>query len=110
MVMIERREALEDLDAILLVPELAAVLIGPSDLSGSLGLLGQLEHQAVQAAIESVIAKCTSQSVPVGIAVGADPAAIREWRKRGCTFVVAGADYLFLARGADAIVAAARGT
>jgi 2-keto-3-deoxy-L-rhamnonate aldolase RhmA len=110
MVMIERREAIEDLDGILQVQGLAAVLIGPSDLSGSLGFLAQPDNPAVQAAIDRIISTCSAVSMPVGIAVGADPAAIGEWRKRGCTFVVASADYLLLARGIEAIVGAARET
>jgi 4-hydroxy-2-oxoheptanedioate aldolase len=107
LVMIERREALADLDAILATPDLGAVLIGPSDLSGALGVLGQPEHASVRSAIELIISKATAAGVPVGIAVG-DGSAIPTWRDAGCDFVVAAADYLLLARATDALVAAAR--
>ena len=38
MIMIETREAVENIDAILSVPRLGAALIGPADLSLSLGV------------------------------------------------------------------------
>ena len=46
-VMIETREAVEAIDDIYAIPGLDSIVLGPYDLSGSLGLLGQVEHPTV---------------------------------------------------------------
>lgn len=50
-VMIETKRGIEDLDRILTIPEIDTFSIGPSDLSNSYGLPGQVDHPVVQAAI-----------------------------------------------------------
>ena len=50
VVMLEHIAAVQNADAILATPGLDAVLIGPYDLSASMGLAGQLQHPDVLAA------------------------------------------------------------
>jgi 2-dehydro-3-deoxyglucarate aldolase len=52
---IEHIDAVHDIDKILQVPGIDAVLIGPYDLAGSLGLPGQTGHEKVLAAIDTVL-------------------------------------------------------
>jgi len=54
IVMIEHREAVENIDEILDVPGVDAFIIGPYDLSASMDMPGQLTHPDVQQAIARV--------------------------------------------------------
>jgi 2-dehydro-3-deoxyglucarate aldolase len=65
-VTIENREAVEELDDILDVPDLGFVFVGPLDLSVSLGHPGDVDHPDVQAAVETVRATAVDRGVPVG--------------------------------------------
>ena len=47
IVQIEHVDAVNDIDAILAVPGLTSVVIGPNDLAGSLGRMGEPEHPEV---------------------------------------------------------------
>jgi 4-hydroxy-2-oxoheptanedioate aldolase len=72
LAMIETREALDALDAILATPELDGAYIGPSDLSISLGLppgLDRSEELAMRA-IRAVLDGCRRHKVKAGIHTG----------------------------------------
>ncbi|MEW5957943.1 MAG: aldolase/citrate lyase family protein, partial [Chloroflexota bacterium] len=58
IVQVETRQALAELDEIVAVAGVDVILVGPTDLSISLGVPGELNHPAMQAAIEQVIAVC----------------------------------------------------
>ena len=51
---IEHIDAVEELEGILAVDDVAGFFIGPYDLSGSLGFPGQFDHPDVQAALDRV--------------------------------------------------------
>ena len=105
---IEHITAVNDIDAILQTPGVAALFVGPFDLSGSLGLLGQITHPKVQAAIDRVIAAGQSAGMPLGLFVvdGASaPAAIR----RGFQMIALGTDSSYLMTAARAALVAAKG-
>ncbi|XVH33462.1 HpcH/HpaI aldolase family protein (plasmid) [Haloferacaceae archaeon DSL9] len=63
---IESIRAVDDLDAILEVPELGFVFIGPLDLSVALGHPGEHDHPEVQEAVETVRKTAIQAGVPVG--------------------------------------------
>ncbi len=50
--MVETKEGLEHMDEILAVPGIDTISIGPSDVSASFGLPGQIDHPVVKAAID----------------------------------------------------------
>jgi 2-dehydro-3-deoxyglucarate aldolase/4-hydroxy-2-oxoheptanedioate aldolase len=96
-VMIENVEALANLDEILTVPGLDAVVIGPMDLSASMGLLGQVDHPAVVAAMETIIAKAHAAGLSVGVGVGdAEHAALMI--RRGVQWIQMGGDSQYVRR------------
>jgi 2-keto-3-deoxy-L-rhamnonate aldolase RhmA len=66
VVQIEHAEAVERAEAILSVPGIDAYLIGPYDLSASLGLAGQLDHPHVVEAVARVRAVARRLGVPAG--------------------------------------------
>jgi len=67
IVNIESVPALNALDKILVVPDLDAVLIGPHDLSCSLGLPEQYGHRKFLAACETIFRKARAAGVGAGI-------------------------------------------
>ncbi len=93
---IEHIDAVNNLDEILAVPRLDAVLIGPNDLSGSMGLLGQTTHPDVVAAIETTVQKCRQAGVYVSIGLANDPDLLIKWIDKGIQWVQAGVDWALL--------------
>lgn len=65
-VTIETAAAVDNLDEILSVPELGFVFIGPLDLSVALGHPGEIDHPAVQDAVETIRSSAVDAGVPVG--------------------------------------------
>ena len=81
-----------------------AVFVGPSDLSASMGLLGQQTHPDVVAAVESVFAAVHGAGKPVGVNAF-DPSAADAYLAAGADFVAVGADVALLARASEALAA-----
>lgn len=102
-IQIETREALEDLDSLLAVPGVDAVLIGPNDLAAALGHIGDLGHEEVEGAIAYVQRQARQAGVPAGIWTPSVEVASRR-REQGFTFVTVSSDYGFMAAAADAAV------
>lgn len=107
VVQIEDIEAVEQLDEILAVDGVDAAFIGPYDLSGSMGMLGEVDHPDVRRAVAQVIARCHEVGMPVGIFAGALPAALREL-DGGMRFVAIGTDIGLLLGAAQDVVSAAK--
>jgi 4-hydroxy-2-oxoheptanedioate aldolase len=103
IVQIEHIDAVNRIDEILTVPGVDLPLIGPYDLSGSLGLLGQVAHPKVQGAIAHVLAAAKKVKTPVGI-FGTAPDEINRYLEQGFQAVLVGADSSFLAAGARAVL------
>lgn len=100
LVQIENIKAVQAIGEILAVPGIDVVLLGPNDLSGSLGLLGQGQHPKVVEAIDRVIAEAQRVGIPAGVPLDMDvPGDVLDmWVARGCRFVFAGEDHSFLRR------------
>jgi 2-keto-3-deoxy-L-rhamnonate aldolase RhmA len=103
IVQAEHMQAVENIEAIVRVPGVDAVLPGPYDLSASLGRMGQVDDPAVVAAIDRVVAACQAAGMPLRY-FGVTAAAIRPFVARGCTLIVASADTLHLAGAAKAML------
>jgi len=88
VVMIEHVDAVNDIDAILSVPEIDAYIIGPYDLSGSMGRPGELNHADVQAAIERVLRAGQRAEKPGGIhVIEPDPDVLQQRIRSGFNFL-----------------------
>jgi 2-dehydro-3-deoxyglucarate aldolase len=59
--------AVQNIEALVAVEGIDAILVGPYDLSNSMGLVGQVEHPDVQAAIEHIRQVCQRRGLPLGI-------------------------------------------
>jgi 2-keto-3-deoxy-L-rhamnonate aldolase RhmA len=107
IVQAEHARAVENIDAIVRVPGVDAVLLGPYDLSASLGKMGQIDDPAVIAAIGRVTDACAAVGMPLGY-FGVTASAVRPYAARGYSLLVAGVDTLYLANGAKALLAELR--
>ncbi|MFD5127140.1 HpcH/HpaI aldolase family protein [Streptomyces olindensis] len=88
---IEDIEAVEALPEILSIPGVDALFIGPYDLSGSMGRLGEVQDPDVQEAIETVVAASNRHGIPIG-AFAATAAGAKAEVKRGIGFIAVGTD------------------
>jgi 2-keto-3-deoxy-L-rhamnonate aldolase RhmA len=99
VVQAEHIDAVAQIEAIVGVPGIDAVLIGPYDLSASLGRMGELNHPDVLAAIDRVTTVCHKAGVRLGM-FGVSAEVIRPYLDRGYTLIVAGLDTLLLGQAA----------
>ena len=84
IIQLEHIEAVRDLDAILAVPGIGAVLIGPYDLSASMGRPGQWHHPDVAAVFDESCRKVREAGVLLGAYTECD---FDLWRRRGVQFL-----------------------
>ncbi len=94
---VETVRGMENVEAILAVEGVHGIMIGPYDLSGSLGLPGQLEHPLVVQAEERILRACATAGKGCGMHV-VDPDADTVARRmaQGFTWLVLGADVFAL--------------
>ncbi len=107
--MIETRQALDNLDAILAVKGLDAVYIGPADLSLALGCNPTFDDvdKPVAEAIDMILAKAKERGIVAGIHNGTPEAALKRIAK-GFQFVTISSDARLMAAGAQQVVAKMR--
>lgn len=105
---IEHKDAVANLDAILRVDGVDGVFIGPLDLSGSMGITGQLEHPQMVAALAQYRAVCAANRKSAGMhLVRPNEASVRRALDDGYTMIALGIDNVFLQEGARATLEAA---
>ena len=79
---------------------LDATMIGPYDLSASLGAVGQLGHPLVTTAMDNYLAISKKNKVPPGIhIVNPEPGCIDEATEKGYRFIAMGTEAVFLRKG-----------
>lgn len=103
VVQLETRAGLERIDEILAVEGADVALIGPVDLSVSLGVPGELRHPQMIAAIERVVDRTRARGLAAGIHVG-DSATLLDCWRRGMRFLTLSTDVGFLRLGADRLI------
>jgi 2-keto-3-deoxy-L-rhamnonate aldolase RhmA len=97
---VERADAVRNLDEILKAPGLDALMIGPADLSFSLGVPLQSKHPTVQGAIDETIRKAKSAGIPVGVQWDETNDRLKEFVGRGVAFFISPlGDYDFISIG-----------
>ena len=103
---IERKRAVENIDDLLSVPGVDVALIGPFDLTISLG-----EQSADAPAVGEAIGRVVDSARRNGVASGIhshDPAAVLGWHARGMTMLTCNSDLGFFSAGAQGTVKALR--
>jgi len=103
LVQVETRKSLDNLDEICKVDGVDGVFIGPNDLAGDLGHLGDIPHPEVQSTIADAIKRIRSHGKAPGILVG--EADGQRMLDLGALFVAVGADTGLLRVAADNLAA-----
>jgi 2-dehydro-3-deoxyglucarate aldolase/4-hydroxy-2-oxoheptanedioate aldolase len=101
---IETRRAVEARDELLAVPGIDAVMVGPADLSISLGVPGEFQHPKMVEAMEAIRDSCNRR----GIAPGTQTRNVqlaRFWKERGMRFLGCSSDTTMMFDRASAIMA-----
>lgn len=107
--MVESKAGLNNLDAVLSSARADAVLIGPYDLSASLGQPGNFSSNAYREAEQLVLATCAKHGVAAGIHdVTPTATSIADKCARGYTFIACGMDTVFLSSGATSAMSMKR--
>lgn len=101
MLQIEHIKAVDDIDAILALPGIDVICLGPTDLSGSLGLLRQFDHPKLIAAVDKVMARASAKGLPVCAGVAFPPEVMRDWVAKGANFVLSMYDSTVFLQGAS---------
>jgi 2-keto-3-deoxy-L-rhamnonate aldolase RhmA len=83
------------------------VLVGPNDLSISLGVAGQYDHPLMQASIQKVLAACAAHKVIPALHIN-DMKLMAHWASKGMKLLSSASDVELLVRGATACVAELR--
>lgn len=104
MIQIESIEGVKNIESILSYDEIDGVMIGPYDISGSLGVPGQLDHPDVIDASKKVIEACKKFNKSCGTQLN-DPNLnnINSLFELGYTFAILGSDLFILWKWAEAM-------
>ena len=94
---IEHIDGVNNIEEILQVEGIDGTIIGPYDLSGSMGYPGEFEGNDVKKAVQKVLNKCKEYNIPSGFhVVDTNPEKLKQKIKEGCTFLAYGIDYFFM--------------
>lgn len=97
IVQVETASAMNNLDAILAVEGVDGVFIGPSDLSASMGYIGDAGHPVVVETINNGLNRIRAAGKYAGL-LCLDPALTQSYIQQGASFVGVGVDTLLLAQ------------
>ncbi|UPV76495.1 aldolase/citrate lyase family protein (plasmid) [Halorussus limi] len=100
VVQVESERAVANAGDIAAVEGVDALLVGPADLSGSLGVFGEYESETFREAVESVLDRAHAADAPVGTLATNDDE-IRLWADYGYDYQIVGTDAGYLASGAE---------
>lgn len=90
MLQCESLLGVENLDAIMAVPGVDVIIIGPMDLAGSMGKLHDNKHPEVIKQFECIAEKCRKAGKPFGLSIGYDLELVRWFVSQGATFISMG--------------------
>ena len=97
IVQIEHVNAINNLEAILSTPGVDGSIIGPYDLSGSLGYPGEFDRSEVKAELQKYEKICNDLKMPMGFhVVQPDIELVNNYKLKGYTFLAVGLDTLYL--------------
>jgi 2-dehydro-3-deoxyglucarate aldolase len=95
--MIEHIEAVENLESILKVEGLDAILVGPYDLSASMGITGKFQEQIFSEVMTKIRVLSNKFGIPFGMHVVApQPESVQEKIKDGYQFIAYSIDAVFM--------------
>jgi len=110
-IQIEQKIAVDNLDEILKIPYIDGLIIGPCDLSGSVGELNHIYGEKTTELVDIIMKKAKAAGMPVGVSTGAiDQSDIKYWKSKGIQFISAGGDFGLLTTIANEVEKRLRNT
>ncbi len=101
IVQIEHVDAVNNLEGIASVEGIDMLMVGPNDLSASIGCLGRTRDPKARALMDEIAHKAKKAGKPFGVSLGpGDRESVREWVERGAVMIGCGDDLSFLNMGA----------
>ncbi len=94
-IMVEKKSAVDDLEAILSVPGIDMVQFGPADFSLSSGLVGQRDHPSIREAQEYLIKTALQKGIAPRVEIR-EPSMAEPWMKLGVKHFCMGWDVTIL--------------
>lgn len=99
-IQIEHIDAVRDLDRIMQNAYIDGYIVGANDLSGSMGMLGDVFNPAVTEVIREIVTRLHAAGKYVGISTGDfSETTLKHWHDLGFDMISAGADFDFLREG-----------
>ena len=108
MGLVEDAETVDDIENVVAVPGLNAIMPGPADLATSYGVHGQFNHPKVRAAVDRLFAAMKGSSAAVPAMYITDPSEAAEWLAKGARILVYSIDYKLFGRACRDIVGRVR--
>ena len=109
IVQIEHADGVENIDSILDVNGVDGVFVGPYDLSGSMDVLGELDHPKMRAALQRINQSCRNHHLPAGLHVVApEPERVKNAIEQGFRFIALSIDSVLLTHSARELLEKAR--
>jgi 2-dehydro-3-deoxyglucarate aldolase len=99
---IENITAVEQLDDILNVKHLSGIMVGPYDLSATMGITGRFEHPEFITIMKKIRSKAATCGIPMGAhVVQPDPKLLQKQVEEGYQFLAYSIDSVFLYQSAQ---------
>lgn len=102
LIQIETLGALDEVDRIAAIDGVDMLFLGPADMSQALGHTGQVNHEKVWEAIESISAACRKHGKTWGT-VPSGPEYARRCVDKGCRMLTVASEIVALRRGVEAL-------
>lgn len=99
IVQAEHIQAVECIESIVKIDGIDGIMLGPYDLSASLGKMGKINDPEVTNAIDRVFQACQSANLSIGY-FGVNTEAVKPYIKKGYNLILAGVDTLHLGNAA----------
>ena len=108
LLQIERIAALTQLENIIKPPEISGVIVGPADLSLSMGIPGEYDNPKFVEAVKRVILACRTRKMPCGIHLP-DIAGLASWKQQGMTILMYASPFQMILADIERFLDAIRG-
>lgn len=109
IVQIEHIDAVPHVEEIIAVEGIDTIVIGANDLSGSMGLLTQVRHPRVMEVCDRVAEVCKGAGFPFGTSLLYSEENVRDWIRRGVSWIGVDNDVSYLVQGARRTFEATQG-
>jgi 2-keto-3-deoxy-L-rhamnonate aldolase RhmA len=102
---IEHVNGVAQIEEILDTPGIDVIALGPTDLSGSAGVLRQFQHPTVVEGMTTVINAARARQLPASIGITFADSEMAKWYAAGANFIFCGDDVSLLAAQAGKVLA-----